>query len=432
MVMGTPLKELLSELLMNLPIKKVSVVGLGYIGLPTAAVIAIRGTQVIGVDINSDVVETINRGKVHFVEPELDIVVRGAVDSGMLRAVTQPEPADAFIVAVPTPIKVDRSPDLSMIRSASYAIAPVLQPGNLVVLESTSIVGTTELMVQWLSEKRSDLTFPHQSGEQADILVAYSPERVLPGKVLRELVENDRIIGCMSLASTKRAVDLYRIFIEGECHVTEVRTAEMTKLAENTFRDLNIAFANELSLICDQLGINVWELIRLANYHPRVNILRPGPGVGGHCIAVDPWFIIDSAPELACLIRTAREVNDSKPGYIVEKIKQAAAEVDKPVITCLGLAFKADVDDMRESPAVKIVQELAKDTGRVLVVEPHIEKLPLELSNQTGIELAGLEEGLEKADIVVLLVDHQAFSLVDWDTLRGKTIIDTRGIINRD
>lgn len=432
MVMGTPLKESLSELLMNSPIKKVSVIGLGYIGLPTAAVIASRGIHVIGVDINSNAVEIINGRKVHFVEPELDIVVRGAVDSGMLRAVTQPEAADAFIVAVPTPIKADHSPDLSMIQSAAYAIAPVLQPGNLVVLESTSTVGTTEIMSRWLSEKRSDLTFPHQAGEQADILVAHSPERVLPGKVLRELVENDRTIGGMSLASTERAVDLYRIIIEGECHITDVRTSEMTKLVENAFRDLNIAFANELSLICDQLGINVWELIRLANHHPRVNILKPGPGVGGHCIAVDPWFIIDLAPELACLIRTARVVNDSKPGYVVEKIKQAAAGFNQPVITCLGLAFKANVDDLRESPAMKIVRELAKDAGTILVVEPNIEKLPLELANQTGIELTELEEGLEKADIVVLLVDHKAFMRVEWATLRGKTIIDTRGIINRD
>ncbi|UCH63646.1 MAG: UDP-N-acetyl-D-mannosamine dehydrogenase [Fidelibacterota bacterium] len=414
---------------MNSPINRVSVIGLGYIGLPTAAVIASRGIQVIGIDINSNTVEIINRGKVHFVEPELDIVVRGAVDSGMLRAVTQPEPADVFIVAVPTPTRADHSPDLSIIQSAVYTIAPMLQPGNLVVLESTSTVGTTEIMARWLSEKRSDLTFPHQVGEQADILIAHSPERVLPGKVLRELVENDRTIGGMSLASTERAVDLYRIIIEGECHTTDVRTAEMTKLVENAFRDLNIAFANELSLICDQLGINVWELIRLANHHPRVNILKPGPGVGGHCIAIDPWFIIDLAPELACLIRTARDVNDSKPRYVVEKIKQAAAEFHQPMITCLGLAFKADIDDLRESPAVKIVQELARYAGRILVVEPYIEKLPHELSNQTGIELIELEKGLEKADIVALLVDHKAFRRIEWDKLGGKTIIDTRGII---
>lgn len=428
MVTVMPLKELLSELLMNSPIKKVSVVGLGYIGLPTAAVIAIRGIQVIGVDINSDIVATINGGMVHFVEPELDIVVRGAVDSGMLRAVTQPEPADVFIVAVPTPIKADRSPDLSMIQSASYAIAPVLQAGSLVILESTSPVGTTELMAQWLSEKRFDLTFPHQAGEQADILIAHSPERVLPGKVLRELVENDRTIGGMSLASTERAVDLYRIIIEGECHITDVRTAEMAKLVENAYRDVNVAFANELSIIADNLGINVWELIRLANHHPRVNILQPGPGVGGHCIAVDPWFIISSAPGDAHLIQTARQVNDGKPGYVMDKVRRAASRFKNPVIACLGLSYKADIDDLRESPAMHIVKTLAHEgLGRILAVEPHIEALPDVFTGLKNVELTTTQLAIREADIILLLVNHRQFGDIDRIALGSKIVIDTRG-----
>ena len=418
---------------MNLPIKKVSVIGLGYIGLPTAAVIASRGIHVIGVDVNSDAVETINGGKVHFVEPELDIVVQSVVTTGRLKAVTSPQPAQAFLITVPTPLNADHSADLSCIEATVASIAPMLEVGNLVILESTSPVGTTEQMAQWLSDARPDLTFPHQVGEDADILIAHSPERVMPGKVLRELVENDRTIGGMSARSSERTADLYRIFIEGECHITDVRTAEMTKLVENAFRDVNIAYANELSLICDQLGINVWELIRLANHHPRVNILKPGPGVGGHCIAVDPWFIVDSAPELARLIRTAREVNDNKPLYIVERIRKAVAGVKDPTIACLGLSFKADVDDLRESPAVQIVQRLAREgVGKILVVEPHINELPLELADQTGIELIELDEGLEKADIVVLLVDHQAFKRIDWSALQGKVVLNTRGIARGD
>ncbi len=411
-----------------MPFERISVIGLGYIGLPTAAVIASRGIHVIGVDVNSDAVETINGGKVPFVEPELDIVVQSVVTTGRLKAVTSPQPAQAFLIAVPTPLNADHSADLSCIEATVASIAPMLEVGNLVILESTSPVGTTEQMAQWLSDARPDLTFPHQVGEDADILIAHSPERVMPGKVLHELINNDRTIGGMSTRSSERTADLYRIFIEGECHITDVRTAEMTKLVENAFRDVNIAYANELSLICDQLGINVWELIRLANHHPRVDILQPGPGVGGCCIPIDPWFIVESAPDLTELIRTARGVNDNKPLYIVERIRKAVAGVKDPTITCLGLSFKADVDDLRESPAVEIVRQLALDkVGKILVVEPHIEKLPPELANQTSVELTGLDEGLEKADIVVLLVDHQAFKEIPPEARTNKAVIDTRG-----
>ncbi len=413
---------------MTMPFERISVIGLGYIGLPTAAILASRGVDVIGVDSNLQVVATINDGKGQIKEPMLDGTVQSVVTTGRLKAVTQPQPAQAFIITVPTPLNKDRAADLSYIKTAAESLAPVLEAGNLVVLESTSPVGTTEQMSRWLAEARSDLTFPQQAGEKADILVAYCPERVMPGKVLHELINNDRVIGGMSLESSQRAIELYKIFLEGECLVTDVRTAEMVKLAENAFRDLNLAFANELSLICDQMGINVWELIGLANHHPRVDILSPGPGVGGHCIAVDPWFIVNSAPELAHLIRKAREVNDGKPDYVVSKVKEAAAQYDQPVITCLGLSFKADVDDLRASPAVKIVHALAGDGGKILVVEPHIEKLPPELANKTGVELTGLDEGLERADMVVLLVDHQAFRDILPEARADKAVIDTRGM----
>lgn len=295
----------------------ISVIGLGYIGLPTAAVIASRQKKVIGVDVNEHAVDTINCGDIHIVEPELDIVVRAAVTEGYLKATTKPQPADAFLIAVPTPFFSDsegknHKADLSYIEAASKALAPVLKAGDLVVLESTSPVGATEKMAAWLADARPDLTFPQTHGESSDIRIAHCPERVLPGHVVRELVENDRVIGGMTPRCSEAAAALYKIFVEGECLVTTARTAEMAKLTENSFRDVNIAFANELSIICEKLGINVWELISLANRHPRVNILQPGAGVGGHCIAVDPWFIVDSCPEEARLIRTAREVNDGQ------------------------------------------------------------------------------------------------------------------------
>ncbi|GAB3001876.1 UDP-N-acetyl-D-mannosamine dehydrogenase [Psychrosphaera aestuarii] len=411
----------------------VSVIGLGYIGLPTAAVIASRGVKVVGVEINQHAVDTINAGNIHIVEPDLDIVVKSVVSTGFLRATTQVEKADAFMIAVPTPFKHgnddSHSPDLSYIESAAKAIAPVIEAGNLVILESTSPVGATEKLAGWLKEARPDLTFPQDAGEQADIKVAHCPERVLPGYVLQELVSNDRVIGGISPACSAAAVELYKTFVRGECIVTNARTAEMAKLTENSFRDVNIAFANELSTICDQLHINVWELIKLANRHPRVNILNPGPGVGGHCIAVDPWFIVDSCPEQAKLIKQARLTNDAKPHYVVSQIKEAADQFKRPVIACLGLAFKADIDDLRESPAVQIVQELANaSVGELIAVEPNIKALPDNLASQ-GIEFANLASALDKANVVVILVDHKEFKAADKNAFAKKVVIDTRGLL---
>ncbi|MFI8481168.1 UDP-N-acetyl-D-mannosamine dehydrogenase [Pseudomonas sp. NPDC078700] len=416
----------------------ISVVGLGYIGLPTAAVFASRKKKVIGVDVNQAAVDLINKGQIHIVEPDLDLVVHTAVTEGYLRATISPEPADAFLIAVPTPFKDDHQPDLSYIESASRAIGPVLKSGDLVILESTSPVGATEQMSAWLAECRPDLTFPQHAGEESDIRIAHCPERVLPGHVLRELVQNDRVIGGMTDRCSKAAVSLYQIFVEGECVITGARTAEMCKLTENSFRDVNIAFANELSIICEELDINVWELIRLANRHPRVSILQPGPGVGGHCIAVDPWFIVSKTPDLANLIRAARKVNDSKPEWVVDKVKIAVASflqanptktASDLTVACLGLAFKPDIDDLRESPAMLISHRLsAIHPGRLLIVEPNIKKLPRTLEN--SCELHDLLSAQEKADIVVLLVDHKQFKGIKLSSFRTPWVVDTRGVIS--
>ncbi|RYU46104.1 UDP-N-acetyl-D-mannosamine dehydrogenase [Aliivibrio finisterrensis] len=409
--------------------KKISVIGLGYIGLPTAAVIASRGIEVIGVDVNQHAVDTINQGNIHIVEPDLDIVVRGVVTTGNLCATTTPEPAEAFMIAVPTPFKEGNAPDLKYIEAAAKAIAPVLEKGNLIILESTSPVGATEKLSAWLKESRPDLSFPQDAGDSADIKVAHCPERVLPGYVLQELIANDRVIGGMSKACSERAVELYQTFVRGECIITNARTAEMAKLTENSFRDVNIAFANELSVISDKLKINVWELIKLANRHPRVNILNPGPGVGGHCIAVDPWFIVDSCPDDAKIIRQARLTNDAKPHYVIDQIEKAADEFKRPVIACLGLAFKADIDDLRESPALQIVEELAgKNIGQIFAVEPNVHSLPEGLVH-AGVEQVTLETALEKANIIVVLVDHKQFKAADKIQFATKVVIDTRGII---
>ena len=406
----------------------ISVVGLGYIGLPTAAAFAARRKRVVGVDVNLHAVNTINRGEIHIVEPELDMLVHAAVSQGYLRATTNAEAADAFLIAVPTPFSDGHKPDLSYIESASKTIAPVLKKGDLVVLESTSPVGATEKMAMWMAEMRPDLTFPQQAGEASDIRIAHCPERVLPGHVIRELVENDRIIGGMTPRCGEVARALYQTFVRGECILTDARTAEMCKLTENAFRDVNIAFANELSLIADQIDINVWELIRLANRHPRVNILKPGPGVGGHCIAVDPWFIVDTTPEHARLIRTARIVNDDKPRYVIERVERAAKRFREPVIACLGLSFKADIDDLRESPALDIARELAeKFENQVLVVEPNVESLPEELEGK--VKLCELFQALGDADVIVILVDHAQFKRVDPVRLQTKVVIDTRGVL---
>ncbi|WP_148715349.1 UDP-N-acetyl-D-mannosamine dehydrogenase [Chitinolyticbacter meiyuanensis] len=404
----------------------VAMIGLGYIGLPTATVLASRGVKVIGVDVNQHAVDTINRGQIHIVEPDLDGLVHHVVKEGNLVAHTSPKEADAFIIAVPTPFKDGHKPDLSYIEAAARSIAPVLQKGNLVILESTSPVGATEQLAEWLAEYRTDLSFPQQAGEGADVQLAYCPERVLPGHVLRELVENDRIVGGMTPRAAEMAADLYQIFVRGECLLTDSRTAEMAKLTENSFRDVNIAFANELSIISDKLGINVWELIQLANRHPRVNILQPGPGVGGHCIAVDPWFIVDSAPKEARIIRTAREVNDGKPHHVIDQVARAADRFKNPVIACLGLAFKANIDDLRESPAMDIVADLAeRNLGRLLVAEPHIDKLPNKLEGK--VEFVSADAAVDAADIVLLLVDHKQFKRVRQEKLQTRVVIDTRG-----
>ena len=390
--------------------EKISVVGLGYIGLPTAAVIASRKKQVVGLDVNQEAVDTINRGEIHIVEPDLDIIVMGAVSQGYLKATTVAEQADAFVIAVPTPFKEDHEPDLSYIESASKAIAEVLEPGNLVILESTSPVGATEQMAEWLAQARPDLTFPQSHGESSDIRIAHCPERVLPGQVLRELVDNDRVIGGMTPKCSEAAVNLYKIFVEGECVITTARTAEMAKLTENSFRDVNIAFANELSIICDKLDINVWELIRLANRHPRVDILQPGPGVGGHCIAVDPWFIVNKTPEEAKIIRTARNINDQKPELVIEKITQYADSLNTKDVLCLGASFKPDIDDLRESPALKIITAIAQSGYDIKIVEPNIEQLPTELS-ELGCELIDLEQAIDykKPNALAVLVAHKEF-----------------------
>jgi len=399
----------------------ISVIGLGYIGLPTAAVLASRGINVIGVDVSQSTVDTINKGEIHIVEPDLDIAVRSTVSIGKLRATTTPEPAQAFMIAVPTPFKGDHEPDLSYIEAATKAITPVLEKGNLVILESTSPVGTTEKIAQWIAEARPELDH--------SIHIAHCPERVLPGYVLQELVTNDRIIGGLTETCAEKAKQLYEIFVKGECFITDSRTAEMAKLTENAFRDVNIAYANELSLICDKLGINVWELIKLANRHPRVNILQPGPGVGGHCIAVDPWFIVDSAPEEARLIRIAREVNDSKPHHVLERIRRRAARFKAPTIACFGLAFKANIDDLRESPAVEIAQELVNEhLGDLLLVEPNIKELPKAFNNTERVALVDIDTALEQADILVGLVDHDEFKLLNADQLQEKIVIDVRGM----
>ena len=395
--------------------KNICVFGLGYIGLPTAAMFAHHGANVVGVDVNQHAVDTINQGKIHIVEPGLEAIVKQAVDNNKLKASLTPVHSDAYLIAVPTPFKGDdHTPDLSYIHAVSKALAPLLEKGDLVILESTSPVGATEQMVEWLAEARPDLTFPkyHEPDVEADIYVAYCPERVLPGKVVEELISNDRIIGGMTKESTKKAQEVYRIFVEGQLLATNSRTAEMAKLTENASRDVSIAFANELSIISDKLDINVWELIELANHHPRVNILQPGAGVGGHCIAVDPWFIVNQNPDEAKIIRAAREINDSKPDWVIGKInaeidKLKVQGIEKPTVALLGLAFKPDIDDLRESPAVNIAQKMLNaGNADILLVEPNINQLPENLAAGT---LVSLSEAVDSSDVIVILVAHSEF-----------------------
>jgi len=405
--------------------ESVTVVGLGYIGLPTAAVIASRGMRVTGVDVNADIVKTVAAGAIHIAEPDLDGLVQKVVSSGSLTATTEVAPANVFIIAVPTPITSTRSPDMDSVVAAAESIASVLRPGNLVILESTSPIGTTERIAKRISEKRPDLSI---GAEPTGVSVAYCPERVLPGRILTELVNNDRCIGGITALCARRAQRFYKTFVRGACIATTARAAEMVKLTENAFRDTNIAFANELSLICDRYGINVWEVIDLANRHPRVNILRPGPGVGGHCIAIDPWFIVESAPDLARIVRTSREVNDSKIDWSIERAVSLINEHPYADVACCGLTFKANVDDLRESPALIIALELARRYGsRIKIVEPNLRQLPPEF-NDFGAQLADLDEAIKSCEVAVVLVDHDQFKTIPLAERRHMAVLDTRGI----
>lgn len=417
--------------------KKISVIGLGYIGLPTAAIIAKKGIKVVGVDINPHAVSTINQGRVHIIEPGLEEVVKSVVEQQLLTATAVPEESDAFLIAVPTPFRDGYQPDLAYIEAAARAIAPVLCKNNLVILESTSPVGATEKLASWLAEDRPDLTFPNNHGEESDIRIAYCPERVLPGHVIEELEKNDRVIGGLTKKCSELAASLYKIFVSGECVLTSSRTAEMCKLTENSFRDVNIAFANELSILCQSLSIDVWELIALANRHPRVDILKPGPGVGGHCIAVDPWFIVAADPDNAKLIRVARSVNDGKPEWVIKQVLDAveAYSINHPeikindiVVGCFGLAFKPDIDDLRESPAVEIVQQICQlHPGKVMVVEPYISEVPKILDGM--ITLGTFDDVFNQSQIIVYLVSHQLF-IVHAPIADGKkNIVDACGLM---
>ncbi|AMK18527.1 MULTISPECIES: UDP-N-acetyl-D-mannosamine dehydrogenase [Sphingobium] len=407
--------------------QKVSVIGLGYIGLPTAALIARGGAQVVGVDVSGHVVETVNSGRVHIEEVDLDGLVQGVVARGNLRASLTVEPSDVFIIAVPTPVSEDRAPDISHVLKAARTVAEVLKAGDTVILESTSPVGTTEAMRDLFAQLRPDLKMPGQGGA-GDVAIAYCPERVLPGRILVELIDNDRCIGGITPRCARKALAFYRQFVRGACITTSARAAEMVKLVENSFRDVNIAFANELSVIAEGMDIDVWEVIRLANRHPRVNILSPGPGVGGHCIAVDPWFIVHGDPENSRLIRTAREVNDAKTDHVVAKASDMIDEYPGEDIACLGLAFKANIDDFRESPAVKVAARLARRYGRrVKLVEPYAHDLPMEFAG-TGAALMDLDTALEQCGVFVILVDHDMFTSVPVDERVGKAVYDTRGV----
>ena len=406
----------------------VCVVGLGYIGLPTAAVIARSGCRVLGVDVSAEVVETINRGAIHIEEADLDGLVHAVVGRGLLAASCTVQPADVFIIAVPTPFDADHAPDLSFVLAAGRTVAAVLKPGDVVILESTSPVGTTEALRDLIAELRPDLRCPGLAGGTPDIAIAYCPERVLPGRILEELVNNDRSIGGITPRCARKALAFYKRFVRGTCVTTDARSAEMTKLVENAYRDVNIAFANELSIVADGMGLDVWEVIRLANRHPRVNILQPGPGVGGHCIAVDPWFIVHGAPRDTPLIRTARGVNDGKIRHVIARAEALVAAHPQARVACLGLAFKANIDDFRESPARLVAATLARRFGsRIAVVEPHAAQLPREFDG-TGAEQIDIDTALETCDVLIVLVDHDIFRSVPLAERVDKLVYDTRGI----
>jgi UDP-N-acetyl-D-mannosaminuronic acid dehydrogenase len=407
---------------------KVAVLGLGYIGLPTAAVIARTGAQVLGVDVHQSVVDTVNSGKVHIEEIDLDGLVSGVVARGKLRASLQIEPSDVFVIAVPTPFDENHAPDIGYVLKAATNVAIVLKPGDVVILESTSPVGTTEKVAELLAKLRPDLKIPGHCTGSADVAIAYCPERVLPGRILVELIDNDRVIGGVTPRCARKALQFYRRFVRGACVTTTAKAAEMTKLAENAFRDVNIAFANELSLVADHMGVDVWEVIRLANRHPRVNILSPGPGVGGHCIAVDPWFLVSAAPEQTPLIRTAREVNDGKVEHVIARASAMIEADPAGRVACLGLAFKANIDDFRESPALKVALELARRFGdRVAIVEPYASALP-DCFADTAAKLIDVDSAIETCGNFVVLVDHDVFRSIPLDERADKQVYDTRGI----
>lgn len=409
-------------------VKTLSVIGLGYIGLPTAAMFASAGVQVVGVDISQHVVDAVNGGRAHIEEGNLDELVERCVQTGKLRATSVPEPADVFIIAVPTPIELGEipAPDLSYVRKAGESIAPLLKKGDLIILESTSPVGTTGMLARILSEARPDLSFPDQVGEESDICLAYCPERIIPGQMLKELVENDRVVGGMTPRCAARAAAVYKTFVKGVCHLSSDRVAEMVKLTENAFRDVNIAFANELSMICRDLDIDVWQVIEFANRHPRVSILNPGAGVGGHCIAVDPWFVVASAPERARLMHLARNVNDAKPGFVIEEVEAAIAANPESRVACMGLTYKADVDDFRESPALEIAAELSRRHGdKVVCVDPYEDALPPEKVASLGLQFMGLDQAVRECGILVMLVPHQAFR--SYPRPETATIVDPVG-----
>jgi UDP-N-acetyl-D-mannosaminuronic acid dehydrogenase len=416
------------------PYETCVIIGLGYIGLPTAVTVARAGIKVVGVDINSRTIEAVNSGRCPIEEPHLPEALANLVANGMIKAQSSPVTGDVYIIAVPTPFTGGYKPDLSYVEAATASIAPVLRKGNLVIVESTIPVGATEQVGRWIEELRPDLScVPHGPNSSPDVLVAHCPERVLPGQMLKEPVENDRIIGGVTKEGATAGRDFYATFVTGECLITDARTAELCKLTENSFRDVNIAFANELAEICEDVGINVWELISLANRHPRVKILKPGPGVGGHCIAVDPWFIVSTLGERARLIREARWINSGRPRQIVRKVLDAVAMGEIRSIACLGLAYKPDVDDLRESPSVEIVEELAKELRLqrrsidLLVVEPFTRELPTELRHSTGVRKVTTNEALD-ADLILMLTDHAEFRAVPKERLAGKQVIDTRGV----
>ena len=411
---------------------KVVVLGLGYIGLPTAAVIARTGAKVLGVDVTEAVVDTVNSGKVHIEEVDLDGLVSGVVARGNLRASTMIEPADVFVIAVPTPFAEDHAPNIGYVLQAATTVATVLKAGDVVILESTSPVGTTEKVRDLLAQLRPDLKVPGKTGggvgEGPDIAIAYCPERVLPGRILVELIDNDRVIGGITPRCARKALAFYRRFVRGACVTTTSRAAEMTKLTENAFRDVNIAFANELSRVADTMDVDVWEVIRLANRHPRVNILSPGPGVGGHCIAVDPWFLVHADRANTPLIRTAREVNDAKVDYVIARAEAMVAANPGMPVACLGLAFKANIDDFRESPALKVAAALAARFGdRLHVIEPYAAALPASFDG-TGAQLTDIDTAIESCPIIIVLVDHDVFKSVPLDERADKIVYDTRGI----